>query len=118
MMLCICGHDAGSHSSLRFNCLANLDGTHATRCSCKCFVSAPASAPTTPTEPGYQSPEERRAFDEAQWAGGEPIILMSASAPDRLREIVRLAHEVCARLPEGMDGAVDALRAALKDGGA
>lgn len=38
--LCRCGHSGGSHNSLKFNCLATTDGTHATRCQCKAFLSA------------------------------------------------------------------------------
>jgi hypothetical protein len=37
---CECGHSKASHSSLRFNCLATHDGSHATRCGCSRFISA------------------------------------------------------------------------------
>lgn len=42
LSVCECGHNAGSHNSLKYNCLANRDGTHATRCKCKRYVGVPA----------------------------------------------------------------------------
>lgn len=47
MTFCLCGHDAGSHNRLRFNCLATNDQN--LRCSCRRY--APASAPAATPEP-------------------------------------------------------------------
>lgn len=90
---CECGHDAGSHSSLRFNCLATQDGTHATRCSCRTYrpVSSPASErrgePVTDTGEVTPAVREwgRRAASQAaallhQHAPGSPSPDLAALA--------------------------------------
>ena len=46
--VCECGHDAGSHNALRFNCLATIGGTHATRCACKAFAPQSCTCGTLP----------------------------------------------------------------------